>query len=150
MHLLVRFRVHEMEIIALFVEVLKFNFVENGAVDKFFSAEAIVNHRAILKIFHARLHGAALVAGSAVVDAKNREKLALVLDNHAGAELCSFDAAHNFLGRAAGRLLKIADSEIPAGGRYTAELAARGMTCLRQAGSRRAGAENGVQREHTV
>jgi hypothetical protein len=31
-----------------------------------------------------------------VIDAENREKLALVLDDHAGAKLCGFDAAHNF------------------------------------------------------
>jgi hypothetical protein len=104
MHLLIGFRVHEMKIVAFVIEIFEFDFVENRAVDKLFGAEAIVNHRAILKIFHARLHGAAFVAGSAVVDAKNREKLALVLDDHAGAKLCGFDAAHNFsrpCGRAA-------------------------------------------------
>jgi hypothetical protein len=31
-----------------------------------------------------------------VIDAKNRKELALVLDNHAGAKLRGFDAAHNF------------------------------------------------------
>jgi hypothetical protein len=52
-----------------------------------------------------------------VIDAENREKLALVLDDHAGAKLCGFDAAHSFQGRGGGqRLLKIAISEIPASG----------------------------------
>jgi hypothetical protein len=32
-----------------------------------------------------------------VVDAENGEKLALVLDDHAGAELCGFNAAHDFV-----------------------------------------------------
>jgi hypothetical protein len=54
------------------------------------------------------LHGAALVARRAVIDAENREKLALVLDDHAGAELCGFNAAHKLPER-----LQI--SEIPAG-----------------------------------
>jgi hypothetical protein len=92
-----------MEIVAFAVEVLEFNFVKNGAIHEFFGAEAIVNHCAALKIFHARLHGAALVARGAVIDAKNGEKLALVLDNHAGAKLCGFDAAHSFHGRGAAR-----------------------------------------------
>src|SRR5258708_35411423 len=87
-----------MEIVAFVVEVLEFDFVKNGAIHEFFGAEAIVNHRAALEVFHARLHRSPLVAGSAVIDAKNREKLALVLDDHAGAELGGFDAAHSFHG----------------------------------------------------
>jgi hypothetical protein len=43
-----------------------------------------------------------------VIDAENREKLALVLDDHTGAELCGFNAAHRLPER-----LRI--SEIPAG-----------------------------------
>src|SRR5260221_6986299 len=116
-HLLVRFRIHEMEIVAFVVEVLEFDFVKNCAIHEFFGAKAIVNHRAALEVFHARLHRSPLVAGSAVIDAKNREKLALVLDDHAGAKLCGFDAAHSFHGRGSGQgLLKIAISEIPASG----------------------------------
>jgi len=36
-----------------------------------------------------------------VINAKNSEELALVLNNHAGAKLRGFDAAHNFQGRGA-------------------------------------------------
>jgi hypothetical protein len=43
-----------------------------------------------------------------MVDAEHREKLALVLDDHTGAELCGFNAAHMHPER-----LRI--SEIPAG-----------------------------------
>jgi len=39
-HLFVGFRVHEVEIVAFVVEVLEFDFVENGAVDKFFGRES--------------------------------------------------------------------------------------------------------------
>jgi hypothetical protein len=53
-----------------------------------------------------------------VVDAENREKLALVLDDHAGAKLRGFDAAHSFgRPRRGRRLLEMAISEIPASGR---------------------------------
>src|SRR6267142_2982567 len=45
-HLLVVFRVHEMVFVALVIEVFEFDFIENGALDKFFGAEAVVNHRA--------------------------------------------------------------------------------------------------------
>jgi hypothetical protein len=31
-----------------------------------------------------------------VIGAENGEKLALVLDHHAGAKLCGFNAAHKF------------------------------------------------------
>src|SRR5216683_3938828 len=40
-----------------------------------------------------------------MIDAENSEKLALVLDDHAGAELCRFDAAHFFLRPPSGRQL---------------------------------------------
>src|SRR5438045_1965828 len=97
MHLLVVLRVHEMEIVALAVEILEFHFVKDGAVHKFFRAKSIIDDRAALEIFHARLHGAALIARSAMVHAENREKLALVLDDHAGTKLCGFDAAHDYV-----------------------------------------------------
>jgi hypothetical protein len=32
-----------------------------------------------------------------MIDAEDGEKLALVLDHHAGAKLCGFNAAHKFL-----------------------------------------------------
>jgi hypothetical protein len=38
-----------------------------------------------------------------VVDAENGEKLALVLDHHAGAKLCGFNAAHSFVRPLSGR-----------------------------------------------
>jgi hypothetical protein len=91
------------EIVALAVEEFEFHFVENGAIDKFFGAETIVDNRSAFEVFHARLHGAALVAWRAVVDAKNRKELALVLDDHTGAKLRGFDAAHIFRGRGAAR-----------------------------------------------
>ncbi len=94
MHLLVCLRVHEVEFVALVVEVLEFHFVEDGAFDEFLGAEPVIDDRAGFEILHARLHGTAFVAGRAVIDAKNREKLALVLDDHAGAKLCGLDAAH--------------------------------------------------------
>ena len=97
-----------MKIVALVVEVFEFHFIENRAVDEFFGAEPVINHDAAPEIFHARLHRAALVAGSTVIDAENGEKLALVLNDHAGAELCGFNAAHKLPER-----LQI--SEIPAG-----------------------------------
>src|SRR5262249_27533008 len=83
-----------MKIVALVVKVLKLHFVENGAVDKLLSAEPVVDDRAGFEILHARLHGPALVAGRAVFRAEHGEKLALVLDDHAGAKLCGLDAAH--------------------------------------------------------
>jgi len=53
-----------------------------------------------------------------VIDAEDGEKLALVLDDHAGAKLCRFDAAHCFAApTGSGRLLpeKFLISEIPEG-----------------------------------
>ena len=97
MHLLVRLRIHEVKFVALVVEVLEFNFIEDGAVDEFLGAEPVIDDRAGLEILHARLHRAALVAGRAVIDAENGEKLARVLDDHAGAKLCGFNAAHDFV-----------------------------------------------------
>src|SRR5207253_3944523 len=87
---------HEMKVVALAIEVLIFNFIEDGPVDKFLCAEPVIDNRSTLQILHACLHRAAFVSRSAVIDAEYREKLALVLDHHAGAELCRFDAAHFF------------------------------------------------------
>jgi hypothetical protein len=96
LHLLVRFRIHEVEIVALFVEVLEFDFVEDGAVDEFFGAEAVVDDGAGAEIFHARLHGTALVARGAMLGAVDGVEIAFVLNDHAGAKLGGFDAAHKF------------------------------------------------------
>src|SRR6202030_2936113 len=68
--------------------------IEDGAVHEFFGAEPVIDDRTRTEVPHAGLHRAALVAGRAVIDAENSEKLALVLDDHAGAKLCRFDAAH--------------------------------------------------------
>src|SRR5262249_11891364 len=46
------------------------------------------------QVLHARLHGAALVAWRAVLGAEHRVQVTLMLDDHAGAEKCRFDAAH--------------------------------------------------------
>src|SRR5205823_14661719 len=70
------------------------HFVENGALHEFFGAKLVVDDRTGFEVFHARLHGAALVAGRAVLRAVHGEKLALMLDDHAGAKLCGFEAAH--------------------------------------------------------
>ena len=92
-----------MEVVALVVEILEFDFVQDGAVHEFFRAEAVIDHGAGAQVFHARLHGAALVARRAVIGAENGEKLALVLDHHAGAKLCGFNAAHKFARPESGR-----------------------------------------------
>jgi len=53
----------EVEIVAFVVEVLEFDFVKNGAIHKFFGAEAIINHcAAFLRFFMRVLHGAALIS----------------------------------------------------------------------------------------
>src|SRR5207302_5349360 len=97
LHLLERFRVHEMELVALVIEILEFDFVQDGAVHEFFCAEPVVDHDSVPQVFQARLHRTALVAGRPVVGAENSEKLALVLDHHAGAKLCGLNAAHKFV-----------------------------------------------------
>src|SRR5258708_13560873 len=86
-----------MELIGLVVEVLEFDFVEDGAVNELFRAEPVIDHDSVPEVFQARLHGAALVAGRAVVGAENGEKLALVLDHHAGTKLGGLNAAHKFV-----------------------------------------------------
>ncbi len=96
-----------MEIVALFVEVLEFDFVQDGAVHKFFGAEAVVDHDAIAQIFQAGLHRAALVARGAVIGAENGIELALVLDDHAGAKLRGFYCAHTFMRPQSGRRLPV-------------------------------------------
>ena len=60
-------------------------------------------HHARAQIFQPRLHRAALVARRAVVRAEYREKLALVLDHHAGAKLGGFDVAHTLVRPQKGR-----------------------------------------------
>jgi hypothetical protein len=52
-----------------------------------------------------------------MIDAENSEKLALMLDDHAGAELCGFDAAHYFCDRRTAdiSLEDLLISEIPEG-----------------------------------
>jgi len=74
-----------MVFVALVVEVFEFDFIEDGAFDEFFGAETIVDHGAGAEAFEARLHGAALVARSAMVGAEDGVELFFVIDDHAGA-----------------------------------------------------------------
>ena len=85
LHLLVVFRVQEMIFVALVVEIFEFDFIEDGAFDKFFGAETIVDHGAGTEAFKARLHGAALVARSAMVGAEDGVELFFMIDDHTGA-----------------------------------------------------------------
>src|SRR5437016_3613729 len=96
-----------MKIVTLTVEVFELDFIKDGAVHEFFGAEPVVDDRTCAEVSHARLHRAALVAGRAVIDAKDGEKLALVLDDHAGPKLSRFDAAHCFCGRKAANSSKV-------------------------------------------
>ena len=96
--------------IAFIIEVLELDLVEKGALDELLRAEPVVDDGPGAEILHTRLHRAALVAGRAVFGAEDREKLALVLDHHAGAELCGFDAAHRFVRPRPSRGQRLPDS----------------------------------------
>src|ERR1700719_3362688 len=97
-----------MKFVALAVTIFKLHFIQDGAIDKFFRAKAVIDHRSGAQILHARLHGAAFVARSAVVHAEYGVELPFMLNNHARAKLCGFCAAHNLpikcsIGNFAGR-----------------------------------------------
>src|SRR5260370_26859824 len=106
-----------MKIVALVIKVFKFDLIENGAFHEFFGTEPVIDDGPGSEVSHARLHRAALVARSTVINAENGIELALVPDDHAGAELCRFDAAHFFCGRKAAdcSLWRSRISEIQAG-----------------------------------
>ena len=88
--LFVSLQVHEVVAAIVGIEEFEFDFVHDGALDEIFSAEAIIDNRAGAEIAHLGLHGAALVARGAVLDAENGVEVAFVLDDHAGAQLCRF------------------------------------------------------------
>jgi len=115
-HLLVGFRIHKVKTVALVVEVLELHLVQNRAFNEFFGAKAVVDDRAGAQILHARLHGAPLVSGCAVLRAVDGVQIAFVLDDHAGAEKCGFNAAHSCARPELGRELPVnvkCISEIP-------------------------------------
>src|SRR6185437_627617 len=82
----------------------EFHLIHDGALDEFLRAEPVIDDRAGAQAAHFRLHGATLVSRRPVLDAENGVKVALVLNDHAGTQLCRF--YH--------RLLLIPIGELPA------------------------------------
>ena len=85
-HLLVVFGVHEVMAFTIAVEIFKIDFVDGDFLERIFRAEPVIDHRAGAEVAHLGLHSGALVAGRAVIDAVDREEIALVLDDHSRAE----------------------------------------------------------------
>ena len=86
--LLVAARVHEMERVAVTVEVLHLPLVEDGAFDVLFGAELVVGLQAGADVAHLGLDESALVAGREVLEIENPEEVVLELDQHAALQSC--------------------------------------------------------------
>ena len=79
------------------VQILKLDRIENRAIDEFFRPEPVIDHRPALEILQRVCIDPRLLPGVRWSVLNTVIKLALVLDHHAGAKLCGFHAAHNFL-----------------------------------------------------
>src|SRR6185436_19221297 len=81
--LLVAARVHEVERVAVAVEILHLPLVENGALDVLFGAELVVGLLAGADVPHPRLHEAALVARREMREIEDAIEIGAHLDQHA-------------------------------------------------------------------
>src|SRR6185437_2722315 len=64
------------------------DFVHRDFVEKFLSAEAVIQHRAVAQIAHLGGHRGSLISRRPVIDTINYVKIALVLDDHSRAQQC--------------------------------------------------------------
>ena len=92
--LLVGGGVHEDIVIAFLVEELDLLFVQEGALDKIFRAELVLDHCAALQAAQLGLHKAALVPRRAVCNLKNGEELAVMPDDRSRTQLGGLNRVH--------------------------------------------------------
>src|SRR4029077_13192715 len=85
--LLVVFRVHEVVVVAVVVEVLHVFLVHVDLLDRVGRAEAVLEHGSGAQVAELGLNEGAQVAGRAVLDAEHGVQIIVVLDDHAGAKL---------------------------------------------------------------
>ena len=87
-HLLEGLGVHEIEVLAVVVQIFHLVLLERGLFDLVFGAEAVLDHGAGAELAHLYLDEAAQVARCAVLHLENGIQLAVPLDHHAGTHLC--------------------------------------------------------------
>src|SRR4029077_9955527 len=78
-------------------EIFERNFIHCHFFNEFLGAEAVVEHRASAKVAHLGRHGGALIARCAVIHTVNGAEIAVVLDNHPGAQQGRLQRAHLLL-----------------------------------------------------
>jgi hypothetical protein len=93
-NLLEALRVHEVERVAVGVEILHIVLVENRALDVLFSAELVVDERAGPDVARAALHEPAFVAGGQVMEIENPQQVVADLDEIALAQPRSLYGRH--------------------------------------------------------
>ena len=85
--LLVVHRIHEVVVVAVGVEELHGDFVDDHFFDGVGGAEAVLEHGAGADVAQLGLDEGAQVAGRAVLDLEDQVQLVVVLDDHAGTHL---------------------------------------------------------------
>jgi hypothetical protein len=86
-HGLLEALVHEVVVVAIVVEKLHLNFVDDDAIDGIWRAEALDEHGAGADVAQLGLNEGAQVAGRAVLYGEDEVQIVLELDNHARAHL---------------------------------------------------------------
>ena len=88
MHLLKRLGIHEVEVLAVVVQILHFMLFQLRFLYLIFGRKTVLHHGAGRQLAHFHLHKTAQVAGGAVLHFEDGIKLVIPLDHHAGAYLC--------------------------------------------------------------
>ncbi len=86
--------VHEMERVAVAVEILHLPLVDDRPLDVFFGAELVVRLEAGADVPHLGLDESPLVAGGEMLEVENPEQVVLDLDQHAAFEPCRLNGSH--------------------------------------------------------
>ena len=89
MHLLVIFCVHEVEVLAVVVQVLHFVLFEDRLIHTVFRREAVFEHGTATEVPQLGLHKPAQVTWRAMRDAEHGVQFVIELDHHARAHLGS-------------------------------------------------------------
>ena len=91
MGLLVGLGIHEVEIVAVAIEKLHINFIDDDLVDWVGRAKTVLEHRAGAQVAQLGLDKRAQIARSTVLNAEHRVQIIVVLDDHARTQLCGWN-----------------------------------------------------------
>ena len=91
MCLFVTFRIHEVVIVAVAIEIFHINFIDDDPLDRIRRSKAMLEHGSGTQVAKLGLNESAQIARRAVLNAEHRMQIIVVLNDHARTQLCGWN-----------------------------------------------------------